>query len=742
MAVAIERARRRSRLAAAFLCASLAVTGLVLVSPSPSSAALKGWRTISYRGERMTVPSTWPVFDLARRPSVCVRFNRHAVYLGAASAEARCPAQSVGIATAVQLEPLTSAAELGATHADVATMLNGQHALVNGDAAVVHRLVAAFPARGVLVSVSYRSDAALAQQILHSVAATTPAGPGTVTAALGAGSATAGGLGPPAVPSATLTAASTTTSSSVGPVLYQGQGFDTCQAPTEKQMAVWRTYSPFDAVGVYIGGVNAACTNVTATWIADESNAGWHIFPLYVGLQSPCAFQSGMASLSWNPTTAFGQGKTDAKDAISDAESLGIPAGATIDYDMEAWNTSKTDCNAATLDFITGWTEALHAAGYGSAMYGSLLSGVSSPGAQTLADSGSKGCPDVIYFAYWNGKATTQTSYLPSSDWADHQRMKQYQGDVTLTYGPSTDRVQINVDEDYLDAPTIGDPQPTVTSLSPTSAPVGNTVTVAGTNFVPGQTTVTFGTVVSTKVNVLSPDELTALVPPEAPATVPVTVTTPGGTSPAAPASTTTAAPAVGLTIVPFVSTALESSGGYLLASSLGNIENFHARFEGSAATRTLTAPVVGVAATSTGYLLASAKGNVFTFHTPWYGSTANKTPPAPVVGIAATSTGYLLVTSKGNVYNFHTSWYGSMVHKILPAPVVGIAASASGYLLATSRGNIYNFNTPFDGSLSRRSIPSPIMGIATDSGGYLLASARGDVYTFTTPFYGSPATK
>src|ERR1700744_976676 len=55
--------------------------------------------------------------------------------------------------------------------------------------------------------------------------------------------------------------------------VFSGLGFDACSAPSESTLAAWGTASPYGAVGVYIGGVNRACsqTNLTATWVSDES---------------------------------------------------------------------------------------------------------------------------------------------------------------------------------------------------------------------------------------------------------------------------------------------------------------------------------------------------------------------------------------------------------------------------------------------------------------------------------------
>src|SRR5262245_55626025 len=53
-------------------------------------------KAVRYRGYRIVVPASWPVYDLRSRPSVCVRFDRHAVYLGSPSSAQRCPAHAVG----------------------------------------------------------------------------------------------------------------------------------------------------------------------------------------------------------------------------------------------------------------------------------------------------------------------------------------------------------------------------------------------------------------------------------------------------------------------------------------------------------------------------------------------------------------------------------------------------------------------------------------------------------------------
>jgi len=75
----------------------LAACLLALLCAAPAHA-----RTVRYAGAQLDVPSSWPVVRVGERD--CVRFDRHAVYLGRQSARAVCPAHLAGQTTAVQLE--------------------------------------------------------------------------------------------------------------------------------------------------------------------------------------------------------------------------------------------------------------------------------------------------------------------------------------------------------------------------------------------------------------------------------------------------------------------------------------------------------------------------------------------------------------------------------------------------------------------------------------------------------------
>src|SRR5262249_14142035 len=85
-----------------------ALTGAASASPGAD-------KVVHYHGYRLAVPSSWPVFDLSSDPSACVRFNRHAVYLGQPSPEQRCPAHAVGRTESILVQPLSGRAA-GSAH--------------------------------------------------------------------------------------------------------------------------------------------------------------------------------------------------------------------------------------------------------------------------------------------------------------------------------------------------------------------------------------------------------------------------------------------------------------------------------------------------------------------------------------------------------------------------------------------------------------------------------------------------
>jgi hypothetical protein len=60
---------------------------------------------VRYQGRVIRVPRSWPVYNLRRNPTICVRFDRPAVYLGTPGRDQRCPAHIVGRHRAILIEP-------------------------------------------------------------------------------------------------------------------------------------------------------------------------------------------------------------------------------------------------------------------------------------------------------------------------------------------------------------------------------------------------------------------------------------------------------------------------------------------------------------------------------------------------------------------------------------------------------------------------------------------------------------
>jgi len=382
-----------------------------------------GQQAVDFHGYRTTVPAGWPVLDLTRQPTACVRYDRPAVYLGHPGAEQRCPARLVGRTDALLIEPLdrVAAASIDDT---TGTAAPGQATPARAPTSRDGQITLVVPAAGVLVTATHGQSQTTARGILGR-AVLSPGGTPTAVSS-------------PARSSSTLSVSSQ-------PGSYQGSGFDACTAPSSSQMQAWLS-SPYRTIGVYIGGVSRACAqpNLTAGWVGAQVSAGWHLISIHVGLQAPCTGFSNR--ISTDPATAASQGRSAASDAVSKAQALGIPESSVLYNDMEGYNNTNTTCRTAVLSFLSGWTQRLHEQFYLSGVYSSISSGIRD--LASVYGSTSSARPDHVWFAWWNGLADTSTgSYVSSRYWVNHERLHQYRGGHNETWGGVT----INVDNDYLD---------------------------------------------------------------------------------------------------------------------------------------------------------------------------------------------------------------------------------------------------------------------------------------------------
>ncbi|MFH8388043.1 DUF1906 domain-containing protein, partial [Kitasatospora sp. NPDC018058] len=374
----------------AALCAG--IPGTSVAAPAQPS----GLRDVAYQGHHFAVPSDWQVVDLTADPNACVHFDQHAVYLGTPGAKQDCPAHLQGGRTeALLVEPDDTAAP--------GTTVNP----------VAHELQAV--TGGLRATATYDTDQALVRTILTGAGfpATAPARAHTAAPKAADSAATA---------AATLSGDLTT---------FTGKGFDACAAPDSGTMNTWRANSPYGAVGVYIGGPSMACSqpNLTASWVQQQAGAGWRFMPIYVGLQAGRISSPGS------------QGAAAADDAVAQASALGFGPGSVLYEDMESYSPGYS---GTVLGYLSAWTAELHAKGYKSGVYSSSDSGIADL-ARNIG--GGYTLPDVIYSARWNGAADTNEPSVPGNAWANHQRVHQYSGNVTESWGG----VSINIDRDYLD---------------------------------------------------------------------------------------------------------------------------------------------------------------------------------------------------------------------------------------------------------------------------------------------------
>ncbi len=235
------------------------------------------------------------------------------------------------------------------------------------------------------------------------------------------------------------------------PGTVTGLGFDTCGAPSTSTMAAWLN-SPYRAIGIYIGGETRACSqpNLNATWVSQVGNEGWHVAPLYVGLQDACNSGFGSNIINFDTNTAFVEGENDAGSAANEASALQLGPGSPIYLDLESYPTGGY-CTTSAMSYVNGWDQALHARGYVAGVYSSAGTGMQ----DLLSYLGTPGwlVPDVVWFAHWNGSPTVfGDSYIPDVNWANHQRIHQYQGGHDEVWGG----VDISIDNDAVDAPLGG----------------------------------------------------------------------------------------------------------------------------------------------------------------------------------------------------------------------------------------------------------------------------------------------
>ncbi|GAA2243793.1 hypothetical protein GCM10010232_33530 [Streptomyces amakusaensis] len=407
---------------AAVSSASAATTASVLPPVTGASAPAGDSQPVEYRGLRLDVPEHWRVVDLEKSPDACVRFNTATVYLGRPGAQRSCPADAVGErADALVVEPLA-----GATVTDPASVLRvpaGRPLPTRLTGNADHEITLSVEGAGLLVTAVYGTS------------------PDTVSRVVGSGR-----TGPAAVPGKLPAPRAAARAVAAAPSTgYTGKAFDACAAPSASLMKAWKA-SPYEGVGIYIGGPTRVCAqpNLTAGWVSDRTADGWHMIPIYAGLQA-----GGIS-----PGEAVRQGRDSADSAVDRAKALGFAAQTVLYTDMEPYSSAVY--RTRVIDYISGYSARVRELGFRPGVY---VNAQNSGDMAALHNNSRYAKPDVLWAANWNGVADISNSSmgLPgSSYWPGKRRVHQYAGDVGETHGG----VHLNIDRNYMDVAPAPAPQP------------------------------------------------------------------------------------------------------------------------------------------------------------------------------------------------------------------------------------------------------------------------------------------
>ncbi len=237
--------------------------------------------------------------------------------------------------------------------------------------------------------------------------------------------------------------------------------FDKCRVASVGDMQTWWNASPYRVANVYIGGISLACanTNLTPEWVAAVRDQGWALIPTWVGPQAPCSdFRHLMSD---DPAVTYQQGRSEAEAAVMAAANLGLTRsglnGTIIYYDMEAYpGKDNPECRQAVGSFVSGWVERMHELGNPAGVYGSPCSTYVSEWAVL------PNVPDDVWLASWYTDEYDPDANvwdmpcLSTSLWADHQRIRQYAGSHSETWGGLQLTIDSNVTDGEVLAPTQG----------------------------------------------------------------------------------------------------------------------------------------------------------------------------------------------------------------------------------------------------------------------------------------------
>ncbi len=161
-------------------------------SAEPAKAARPASQTVTFGGYTVSVPASWPVYDLTKNPRQCVRYDVHAVYLGTPGPDPDCPPNLVGRVDTVSIQAPAASAGTNTAGNSKGPRQGGQQALNPGTIVQDpdrHELALAMPDKAPSIGATYGTGPGATEQMLATVrpaattqaattqAATTQAGP-------------------------------------------------------------------------------------------------------------------------------------------------------------------------------------------------------------------------------------------------------------------------------------------------------------------------------------------------------------------------------------------------------------------------------------------------------------------------------------------------------------------------------------------------------------------------------------
>lgn len=229
------------------------------------------------------------------------------------------------------------------------------------------------------------------------------------------------------------------------------QGFDTCEGLTTGDLSAWWSSTPNWMVGLYLGGEDGAavgCTGLGSGIWNYALNLGYGVEPFWYGAQMPtsCGGVGGRPAYISLNSNATNEGESEARSAVSAAQSYGLPAGAPIYFDLEGF-VNNSGCLAAAQLFVNGWVYEINLSGYKGDLYGSSCSSyLANMAAHTnvpAAIAPDDGGVDVT--------GVYGLQCLPDGSWDHNQRVHQTENEVFHVFNG----VGLYVDEDCADGTLI-----------------------------------------------------------------------------------------------------------------------------------------------------------------------------------------------------------------------------------------------------------------------------------------------